>query len=250
MTRYFIKLSYSGKNFNGWQIQPNDPSVQETIEKVLSTLLGEAILVVGAGRTDAGVHARNYIAHFDVTSPILNLSDFMYKANRFVHKDIVFHDIALAQEPLHSRFSATKRTYRYYIHQQKDPFLEGFSVYVHYKLDVELMNRAGEILLQYSDFTSFSKLHTDAKTNTCAVSLAQWHREGHRLIFTIAADRFLRNMVRAIVGTMLELGRGKITFEQFRSIIELKDRGKAGTSAPPDGLFLEQIDYDCTIFDK
>ena len=243
-TRYFIDLSYKGTSYHGWQIQPNAISIQEVLTKAFSTILREEIDITGAGRTDTGVHALNYIAHFDSLNPDLNNNEsFVYKINSFLPRDIVIHSIHKVDNNAHARFDATSRTYKYYIHQKKDPFLQDTSYYYIHKLDVDLMNKAAKILFDYTDFTSFSKLHTDVKTNNCKILEAKWEKDDHKFVFNITADRFLRNMVRAIVGTLLDIGRKKIDLEEFKNIIQQKNRSNAGVSAPAHGLFLIDIKY-------
>ena len=220
MHRYFIELAYNGSGYNGWQIQPNAPSVQEEINKALTLLLKQEINVTGAGRTDTGVHA-----------------------SFFVGKNIAIKDIYAVQPDIHARFSAISRTYKYYINKNKNPFTYTFAYRPHPLPDIRLMNNACGLLLRYEDFTSFSKLHTDVKTNICHLMEANWKETDEQLVFTIKADRFLRNMVRAIVGTLLDVGQGRITLEQFQQIIESKDRCKAGTSVPGNALFLCNIEY-------
>ncbi|MDH6307226.1 tRNA pseudouridine38-40 synthase [Dysgonomonas sp. PFB1-18] len=249
MKRYFIYLAYNGENYNGWQIQPNAPSVQETIEKGLSTILRYPVSIVGAGRTDAGVHARQMFAHFDVEE-IENVHQLVFKLNRILPKDIVIYNIMRVKADAHARFDATSRLYRYYVTTAKDPFLHHLKYKIHGNIDMDAMNACANVLFDYIDFTSFSKLHTDVKTNNCEIMQAEWQRQGNDYIFTIKADRFLRNMVRSIVGTLLEAGRGKITPDDFRKIIEAKDRGAAGTSVPGHALFLEEVEYDNDIFIK
>lgn len=248
-SRYFIQLSYKGTNYHGWQIQPNAISVQEILTKAFSTLLKEDIEITGAGRTDTGVHALNYIAHFDSQNNQLH-SDlkFLYKINSFLPKDIAVHQIRAVKNESHARFDATSRTYNYYIHTKKDPFLTDSSWYYPHKLDINLMNKAAELLFEFSDFTSFSKLHTDVKTNNCKITEAFWEQNEHKLIFTITADRFLRNMVRAIVGTLIDVGKNKITLNDFIEIIENKNRSEAGVSVPANGLYLSNITYDQSLF--
>ena len=243
MQRYFIQLSFKGTHYHGWQVQPNGISVQEVLEKALSTVLRENTGLVGAGRTDTGVHALFFIAHFDAVDECLDDPDFVYRLNRFLPSDIAIQKIRKAGSDAHARFSALSRTYIYVITRVKDPFLLETSFYFPGFLDVEKMNLAAEFLFHYSDFTSFSRLHTDVKTNLCKISFACWKEENHQLIFTIRADRFLRNMVRAIVGTLLDVGRGKMTIENFRQVIESQDRKFAGPSAPAKGLSLKDIEY-------
>jgi len=240
--RYFIYLSYNGTNYNGWQTQPNASSVQETLEKCLSVLFALPVSITGAGRTDAGVHAKMMTAHFDMETPVENTSLLVRKLNSFLPKDIAVQKIIALD--LHARFDAISRSYEYRITLQKNPFLNDFAYYFHGKLDFEMMNEAAKTLFDYTDFTSFSKLHTDVKTNNCRIMQAEWLQRGEQWIFTICADRFLRNMVRAIVGTLLEVGKGKMTVEQFRQVIEAKDRCRAGISVPACGLYLVDIKYD------
>jgi tRNA pseudouridine38-40 synthase len=241
--RYFIQLSYKGTNYHGWQIQPNAVSVQEVMEKALSTILREEISVVGAGRTDTGVHASFFVLHFDSEKSNFDQINLVYKLNRFLPPDIAVSKIFRVNREAHARFSAISRTYKYYISSEKNPFRIDTSYHYAVSLDVQKMNEAASILFDYEDFTSFSRLHTDVKTNNCKICHAEWSREGDQLIFTIKADRFLRNMVRAVVGTLLEVGRGKLSVKEFRQIIEMKDRGAAGASAPAEGLFLSHIEY-------
>ena len=242
--RYFLVLDYNGANYFGWQRQPEQDTVQERIEKALSTLLRCDTEITGAGRTDTGVHARNYVAHFD--SDVENLhsnADFLYKLNCILPFDINIQRIVLVKPDAHARFDAIKRTYRYYTTTRKDVFRFPLT-YRARNLDIEKMNLAAAELLKHSDFTSFSKLNTDVKTNNCTIYKALWTETvDGELVFTITANRFLRNMVRAIVGTLIEVGYGKISIEDFRQIIEAKDRSRAGTSAPAQALFLERIEY-------
>ncbi len=248
--RYFIELAYNGTRFHGWQVQPNAISVQESLEKALTTVCREAIAVTGAGRTDTGVHASYFVAHFDSDKTALDHPDFAYKMNSFLGADLVIFRISKVNADAHARFDATSRTYHYFINQRKDPFAQETSWYFNRPLDVDQMNAACAVLFDYIDFTSFSKLHTDVKTNNCKIYGANWVREGHRLVFTIQADRFLRNMVRAIVGTLVEVGRGKLTITEVREIIAAKDRGLAGASAPAEGLFLADISYPGDVFPR
>ena len=243
MIRYFLHLAYNGTRYHGWQIQPDAISVQEELEKCLSLKLGEKISLTGCGRTDTGVHARNFYAHFDVEKEIPNCEDFVYRLNIFLPNDIVIYKCWKVDKELHARFDATSRTYHYYISQTKNPFHTHDAFYYHGNLDVELMQEAAKILFEYTDFTSFSKLHTQVKTNNCKIMEARFFKENDLLVFRIKADRFLRNMVRAVVGTLLEVGRGKLTLEQFRGVIENKNRCSAGTSMPAHALFLEDVSY-------
>lgn len=241
--RYFLQLSYKGTNYHGWQIQPNAISVQEVIADALSKILREKIAVVGAGRTDTGVHASFFILHFNAENPIPEKLDIVYKLNSFLPHDIAVQKVWKVSDDLHARFSATSRTYRYFISTEKNVFGHETSFKYLKPLDVAKMNEAAKTLFDYEDFTSFSRLHTDVKTNNCKIMQAEWTMEEKQLVFVVKADRFLRNMVRAIVGTLLEVGKGKLTVEQFREIIEMKDRGAAGASAPAQGLFLVDIEY-------
>lgn len=247
MKRYFIYLAYNGSNYCGWQIQPNESTVQETIEKALSTLLRIPTSIVGAGRTDTGVHAQQMFAHFDAPE-IENVHQLVFKLNSILPKDIVIYNILRVKLDAHARFDAVSRLYRYYVTSQKDPFLNHLKYKIHGNIDMEAMNSCANVLFEYKDFTSFSKLHTDVKTNNCEIMDARWEQNGDDYIFTIKADRFLRNMVRSIVGTLLEAGRGKLDADGMRKIIEAKDRGAAGTSVPGHALFLEEIEYRKDIF--
>lgn len=244
MQRYFIELSYKGTHYHGWQIQPNANSVQEELNKAFSTVLQEQISIVGCGRTDTGVHASFFVAHFDSEKQGLELWDkFLNKINGVLPKDIAVSNIKKVDNQASSRFDAKSRKYKYYIAKTKNPFKQEYSAYIHAKLDIEKMNEACKILFEYKDFTSFSKLHTDVFTNNCEIFEANWEETDSQIIFTISANRFLRNMVRAIVGTMINIGNGKIEVEDLRKIIEAKDRGKAGYSVPAKGLFLVDINY-------
>ena len=241
--RFFITLSFDGTNYHGWQIQPNGDSVQQRLQEALSTLLRQPIEVVGAGRTDTGVHARMMVAHFD-WEELIDGKQLAYKLNKFLPQDIAVQEVRLVDEEKHARFSATSRTYHYFIHMRKDPFQQAYSWQVPFKLDFEKMNEAAKVLLEYRDFTSFSKVNTDTKTNLCDVKEAFWEEIApDRWRFTITANRFLRNMVRAIVGTLVEVGRGRLSPEDVRRIIEAKDRCSAGESVPAKGLFLVDIKY-------
>lgn len=243
MNRYFIKMAYNGSGFHGWQIQDNAISVQAEINEKLSMLLGEDINVVGCGRTDTGVHASDFYAHFDIENTLGDTTNLVYKLNSFFSEGIVFYKIYPVEPDLHSRFSAKKRTYKYYISRVKDPFSNDISYYYNPPLDLDSMIKASKFLFDYTDFTSFSKLHTQTATNNCKIMEANWKEENDALVFTISADRFLRNMVRSIVGTLLEVGKGKLQAEDVKAIIEAKDRTKAGFSVPAKGLFLYKVDY-------
>ena len=242
--RYFIYLAYDGTNYHGWQIQPNGISVQECLMKALATFLRREIEVIGAGRTDAGVHATLMVAHFDFEGDALDVELVADKLNRLLHPDISVYQVRRVKSDAHARFDATARTYKYYITTSKNPFNRQYRCRIHGNLDFKRMNEAAQELFGYSDFTSFSKLHTDVKTNICRITMAEWTQVDEvTWVFTIRADRFLRNMVRAIVGTLLEVGRGKMTVQDFKQVIELQDRGKAGTSAPGQALFLVNVEY-------
>jgi tRNA pseudouridine38-40 synthase len=248
-TRYFIFISFKGTNYHGWQIQPNAVSVQEILEQALSLILSEKISATGAGRTDAGVHALFFCAHFDSSEPYLDRDDnLVFRLNRFLPRDISVLKVRKVKPEANARFSAVSRTYRYFISGKKNPFSLESSWYVYGHLNIDAMEKAASILMRYSDFTSFCRLHSDNKTNICKILSASWTYQEDKLVFTITSDRFLRNMVRAIVGTMTEVGRGTISPEEFEKIIILKDRSRAGMSAPPEGLFLTGIEYPEDIF--
>ena len=243
MNRYIIALAYKGTNFHGWQIQPNAKTIQEEIKIALKTLLRHKICLYGAGRTDSGVHSAFYIAHFDTKEKIENKSKFIASLNGILNNEIVIFDLLDADKSFNSRFDAISRTYKYYINNTKTPFFFDYSLYFRYKLDIDKMNKACTILKKYDDFKSFEKLHSDAKTSICKISEAIWTEKENQLIFTIKADRFLRNMVRSIVGTMIDIGRRKLTLDKFEAIIKAKERQKAGASAKAQGLFLTDIQY-------
>ncbi len=246
--RYFISLAYDGTAYHGWQIQPNGSSVQECLMKALSTLLRQPTEVVGAGRTDAGVHASLMVAHFDSPCP-LDLRLTTDKLNRLLPSDISVYGLRAVKPDAHARFDATSRTYQYYVSTAKQPFRRHYSYRLFHEPDFARMNEAAQRLFGYTDFTSFSKLHTDVKTNNCRIMQAEWTQKDEATwVFTIRADRFLRNMVRAIVGTLLEVGRGKLTVEGFCRVVELRDRCRAGTSVPGHALFLTDITYPETVF--
>ena len=243
MQRYFIQLSYDGTSYHGWQIQPNGLSVQETVEKVLSVVARQSVSVTGAGRTDAGVHATFFVAHFDVENQNLDNDKIIHNLNCLLPADIAVQAIFKVHPEAHARFDALSRTYKYFLVRTKDPFSREYAAKESRIPDLKKMNEAALKLFHYNDFTSFSRLGTDVKTNICKVSVARWVEEGKGFVFAITADRFLRNMVRAIVGTLLEVGFGKISVEQFCTIIEAKDRSAAGASVPAKGLFLVDIGY-------
>ena len=246
--RYFIQLAYNGTPFHGWQAQPNAATVQGFLVDGLSKLLGVSIDLVGAGRTDTGVHARMMMAHFDFDGAFPE--DLVYRLNRFLPDEIaveriwpVGHIRGKDGKGAHARFDATSRTYEYWITRKKDPFLLGNAWYWHGPLDVDKMNAGAQILMEYTDFECFSKLHTDVFTFDCRIDAAYFEQRDHLLVFTIKADRFLRNMVRAVVGTLMEVGQGKRTLNDLRKVILSKDRGRAGTSAPASGLYLIDVTY-------
>ena len=244
--RYFIQLSYNGSAYHGWQIQPNAVTVQETIQDALSKLLNTNISITGAGRTDTGVHAFQMFAHFDVDETF-DTENLTFKLNSFLPKDIAIQSIFQVNADAHTRFHAIKRSYDYKISLKKNVFLFDYTHYVHQKLDVDKMNEAANILLEYTNFQCFSKSNTDVKTYNCKIEQAQWKQEGNLLIFTICADRFLRNMVRAIVGTLLNIGLSKIAVSDMHKILASKDRSKAGFSVPSKGLYLTEVLYPDNI---
>ena len=242
--RYFITLSYDGSRYHGWQIQPNGDSVQAQLEHALTLLLRQEVSVTGAGRTDAGVHARMMVAHFDTPTPIDDTHQLANKLNKLLPRDIAVSRVDIVADDMHARFSATSRMYRYYIHTRKDPFLWQTSCELHYPLDFDAMNRAAAMLTEYEDFGAFCKAHADVKTTLCQVTEAGWHQTGpHTWYFEIRANRFLRNMVRAVVGTLIDVGRGRLSLDDFRKVIEGKRRTEAGESMPGHALFLEDITY-------
>ena len=241
--RYFVKLAYNGTNYHGWQCQPNASSIQETLNNAFSIIFNVEINIMGAGRTDTGVHAQEMFAHFDFESNF-DIQNSIHKLNSFLPKDIVIFDIIPVHDEAHARFDATQRTYEYHINTVKNVFQTDGSWYYHQNLNIELMNLAAAELKNYTDFECFSKVNNDVNTFNCVISEAFWNKENDQLIFTISADRFLRNMVRAIVGTLINIGLEKITLEDFKSIIECKDRNKAGFSVPAHGLYLTRISYD------
>jgi len=247
--RYFIFLSFRGTAYNGWQSQPGKPTVQEVINRSLSTLLREEIIVTGAGRTDTGVHAEFFCAHFDSANDSLagDIS-FLHRLNGFLPEDIAVSRIARVREDANARFGALSRTYRYTFATAKDPFLAETAWLLHWRLDIAILNRASAVLLEHTDFTSFSRLHGGNKTNICKVTEAWWDEMPGKLVFTITADRFLRNMVRAIAGTLVTVGRGKLSLNEFEDIIRGRDRGLAGQSAPAHGLSLTDIKYPPDLF--
>ena len=239
-----MTLSYDGTRYHGWQIQPNGVSVQERLQETLSTLLREPIAVTGAGRTDAGVHARMMVAHFDWKGDAIDGQQLAYKLNRLLPYDIAVSKVEMVSEDMHARFSATSRMYHYYIHTTKDPFQRAYSCEIHYPLDFAKMNDAAQILMTYEDFGAFCKSGADVKTTLCQVTKAEWVQTSPTTwYFEIRANRFLRNMVRAVVGTLIEVGRGRLSLDDFKKVIEGKQRSDAGESMPGNALFLEDIVY-------
>lgn len=243
MQRYFLYLKYDGTNFHGWQVQPNARTVQEEVENALTTLLRRETPVVGAGRTDTGVHARMMVAHFDADAGI-DYRQLVYRLNGLLPRDVSADAAMPVSKDMHARFSATSRTYHYYIHQRKDPFMKAYSCGLFYQLDFNAMNRAAAVLTEYDDFAAFCKSNSDVKTTLCKVTEARWVRDSeYAWHFVITANRFLRNMVRAIVGTLVDVGRGRIDTDGFRQVIEGRRRSGAGESMPGNALFLENIEY-------
>lgn len=240
--RYFIKFAYNGKKYFGFQIQPNAISIQETLDKALSLLLKQKIEIVGAGRTDSGVHAKEMFAHFNYDG-VIDSKYWTTKLNSYLPNDLVIYDFILVDKDAHARFDAISRTYEYYIHTFKDVFNTEGSWFFSKELDIHKMIKACELLFKHVDFECFSKVNTDVRTFNCKITEANWKQNGNQLIFTIKADRFLRNMVRAIVGTMVNIGLGKVSIAEFEKIIESKDRNKAGFSVPAHGLYLVHVSY-------
>lgn len=245
--RYFIEIAYNGKNYFGWQRQPKQMSVQQVIEESLSTLLREDIKITGAGRTDAGVHAKQLFAHFDFEA-INDTKALVFRINSFLPKDISVVNIFQVKDNAHARFDAVAREYEYVISLRKDPFSQDFAYQLNKIPDVDLMNKTAELLFNHIDFQCFSRSKTDVKTYNCVISKARWELIDNKLTFTISADRFLRNMVRAIVGTLLDVGFGKTSAEDFQAILNSKNRSKAGASAPAHGLYLTKVKYPEEIF--
>ncbi len=247
MQRYFLQLSYKGTNYHGWQIQDNAPTIQAEINKALSILLNQTIETIGCGRTDTGVHASDYYAHFDCLE-IKDIPQLIYKLNKFLSQDIAVYKILKVKNDANARFDAIERTYNYYITKRKDPFLTESAYYYYGNLNVIEMNKASEILLTYKDFEAFSKSNTQVNNYICHIFYAKWTEKNEVLNFEITANRFLRNMVRAIVGTLLEVGKENMNLEEFKQVIESKNRSNAGFSVPAHALFLSNIKYPQTIF--
>lgn len=245
--RYFIYFSYRGTAYHGWQRQPNGVSVQQVMEEAMSLILSETIALTAAGRTDAGVHAQLMVAHFDC-KPIEKPESIVGRLNSYFPADIAVEKIIPVQPEAHARFDAIERTYEYRCVFRKDAFLHGLRTRIPADIDLEAMNEAAKVLLRTKDFASFCKLHTDVKTTFCDVRHAEWAYDEYGAVFTITADRFLRNMVRAVVGTLFEVGKHKLTISQFENVINAKHRTAAGQSAPAEGLFLTDIVYPPTIF--
>lgn len=239
--RYLLELAYDGTNYHGWQVQPNAKTVQAEVNKALSTILREKITTLGSGRTDTGVHAEQQFVHFDTDQPIAN--KLIQQLNGISPNDLAFYTIKEVHADFNVRFDALTRAYCYRIENSKNPFLLNQYYRYHKSVDLEAMNKAAAILLEYTDFECFSKVHTEVKTFLCTISKAEWKQQGHKLEFYIKANRFLRGMVRAIVGTLLEVGLGTLTTQQFREIIESKNRKNAGRAVPAEGLFLVEVNY-------
>lgn len=253
MQRYFIKLAYNGTAYNGWQIQDNTTAtVQQTINEALSMVLNEPVAVTGCGRTDTGVHAKEFYAHFDCSKTNLQEEPdkWVYKFNQVLPADIAIHRIFAVKADTSSRFDALSRTYQYFISKHKDPFMINRTHYMNADLNVNEMNKAAKILFEHTDFSAFSKSNTQTFTNNCKIYTAEWKSENDTLVFTITADRFLRNMVRAIVGTLLDIGKGKLSADDFKKIIESKERSNAGVSVPACGLYLTKVEYPESYFNE
>lgn len=246
-----MELQYEGGAYFGWQRQKGQISVQQTIEQALTTLLRTEIEITGAGRTDTGVSACYYVAHFDVEEPMEDPEQVVYKLNRILPRDIAIQTLTEVTDEAHARFSAVEREYRYYIEQRKNPFTIGQTWQYAVQLDVERMNRAAEVLLEVEDFTTFAKLNSNNKTNICHLKVARWEVEADgTLCFTIRGDRFLRNMVRAIVGTLVDVGRGRYSVEMFREIVLSRDLSRASGGAPAEGLYLSDVSYPMELFER
>jgi tRNA pseudouridine38-40 synthase len=248
-TRYFVYISYKGTSYHGWQLQPNSVTVQKIMDNALSVVINEKINTIGAGRTDTGVHAKVFCAHFDSLSQDLSeKKNLLFRLNRYLPADISVNSIRKVLPDANARYSAISRTYKYYISKIKDPFFDNYSWFLHGDINISEMNQACRLLINHSDYTSFSKLHSGAKTNICKIYDARWEVQDNRLVLTIRADRFLRNMVRSIVGTLVEVGFGKMNLAEFEEVILARDRSRAGKSAPAKGLFLADIEYPEQIF--
>ncbi|HEX8514915.1 MAG TPA: tRNA pseudouridine(38-40) synthase TruA [Bacteroidia bacterium] len=252
MPRYFIELSYNGTAYHGWQVQDNTPlTIQHELNTMLSRLLNTGVAVTGCGRTDTGVHARNFYAHFDADTDLISAKDkWLFRFNNSLPGDIAISNIFKVKDDGNSRFDAVSRTYEYLVTKKKDPFLIDGAWFVYGELDVEKMNKAAAMLFSHNDFSSFAKSNTQSFTNNCRIFKAEWREENEMLIFTVSADRFLRNMVRAIVGTLAEVGKGKLTLEQFNEVILSKNRSNAGFSVPACGLYLVRVEYPAEYFNS
>jgi len=250
MARYFIEMAYKGTNYVGWQCQKSGNTIQQTLENALKIILNQDINITGAGRTDSGVHAKYMVAHFDVPETLTDSSKIIYSLNEILPDDVAIKSVTQVNDDAHSRFSAISRRYEYHICSQKDPFLFDYVTFIKYNLNIETMNEAAKILLKYNDFTSFGKLHSNNKTNICCIKQSYWEIRDDRTVYVIEANRFLRNMVRSIVGTLLDVGRKKINIQQFITIIESLDRSKVSASAPAQGLYLVDIQYPEEIFKR
>ncbi|MGC8802298.1 MAG: tRNA pseudouridine(38-40) synthase TruA [Bacteroidales bacterium] len=248
MFRYFLYMCYKGTKYCGWQKQPNAPTVQAAVEEALGKLLHSPTELTGTGRTDTGVHARYYVAHFDTQHPIAESKDFIRRLNAILPYDIAVFDLRRVTPEAHARFSAISRTYQYHLVQRKNPFSADFAWHIHYTLEIERMNEAATYLTTVKDFTAFAKLHSNNTTNFCQVFQAEWEQHNEECIFTITANRFLRNMVRAIVGNLVDVGRGKLSINEFKNRVSLADRSMASVSAPAKGLFFTHVEYPDTIF--
>jgi len=248
VARYFITFQFHGANYHGWQIQRNAVTVQETLNKCLSHLFHEEVYLIGCGRTDTGVHAKKFVAHFDLQNKIKNIDKQTFKLESMLPSDIGFIKLESVKDDAHARFDALKRSYQYHIMRKNNPFKQGLATYLYGNLDIAAMQEATALLHGKSDYGCFSKLHTQAHTNICDIFSAELHQKEQMLVFSISADRFLRNMVRAIVGTLIEIGRGKKTVDDMKKIIESKDRSLAGYSVPAHGLYLVEIEYPEDIY--
>jgi tRNA pseudouridine38-40 synthase len=253
LQRYFIQLSYNGTAYHGWQVQKNTLlTIQQVLNEMLSKLLNEPVFIMGCGRTDAGVHATEYFAHFDSakTDLIENKKKWLFKFNHALPADIAIQKIILVKENANARFDAISRTYQYFISKNKNPFQVNRTYFFYADLNVDVMNKAAKLLFDHKDFSSFAKSNTQNSTNNCIIYKAEWKQENDLLIFTISANRFLRNMVRAIVGTLLKVGKGLMTVDEFNKVIESKDRSNAGLSAHASGLYLVKVEYPENYFEK
>ena len=246
--RFFLEIAYRGTHYHGWQRQPNAETVQQVIENSLSIILNETVAIMGAGRTDTGVHAKQMFAHFDTDQKLENANDFVFKMNALLPKDIVIKNLFRVSDSAHCRFDAIYRTYEYWVYETKNPFLESFAYRLKSNVDYHVMNQTAQLLLEHNNFKCFSKSNTDVSTFECDITKAGWKPHEEYSVFTITANRFLRNMVRAIVGTLLDVGMHKITSEELKMIVEIKERSKAGFSVPPHGLYLTDIQYPKNIY--